>query len=116
MTFLTLLMLDFDQWKAKFEQETNTSFIKATGKKVKSGRGITYYYYCNRSGYFKPSGHNVRALKSKVNPVLLYRTQGQNEFSECPSLKRDDFMLAIQTPNQKQLLQKFGSNIVYMHG
>ena len=33
-------MLDFDQWKAKFEQETNTSFIKATGKKVKSGRGI----------------------------------------------------------------------------
>ena len=37
-------MLDFDQWKAKFEQETNISFIKATGKKVKSGRGITYYY------------------------------------------------------------------------
>ena len=52
--------------------------------------------------------------KSKVNPVLLYKTQGQNEFSECPSLKRDDFMLVIQAPNQKQLLQKFGSNIVCM--
>ena len=52
--------------------------------------------------------------KSKVNPVLLYKTQGQNQFSECPSLKNEDFMLVIQTPNQKQLLQTFGSNIVCM--
>ena len=58
-------MLDFDQWKAKFEQETNTSFLKPMGKKVKSGRGITYYYYRNRSGCFKPNGHHVRALKSQ---------------------------------------------------
>lgn len=228
-------MLDFDQWKAKFENETNASFVKATGKKALSDRGTTYYYYCNRSGYFTPSGCNIRALKSqgtskidsyctaaivltkkddsmqliakvcsthhghsnnlgylrlqnserfhiasklsqgvtferilddiredigedvkrihlttrkdiqniersfglraakkhqddatsvslwvqelsksKMNPVLLYKTQGQNAFSECPSLKKDDFILVIQTPNQKKLLQKFGSNIICM--
>ena len=52
--------------------------------------------------------------KSKVNPVLLFKTQCQNPFSECPSLKNEDFVLVIPTPNQKQLLQIFGSNIVCM--
>ena len=41
-------MLDFDQWKAKFEQETNTSSIKATGKKVKSGFRHFDWRQCNR--------------------------------------------------------------------
>ena len=27
-------MLDFDQWKSEFEQETHASFIRATGKKA----------------------------------------------------------------------------------
>ena len=52
--------------------------------------------------------------KSKLYPVLLYKTHGQRPFSECPSLKENDFMLVIQTPNQKQLLQTFESNIVCM--
>ena len=55
-------MLAFDQWKSKFEEETHTSFIMATGKKVLSGNRTITYYYCNRSGYFM---HNIRALKSQ---------------------------------------------------
>ena len=50
----------FEEWKAKFERQTDSSFVKATGEKAVSGNTITYYY-CNRSG---PSGHNARALKS----------------------------------------------------
>jgi hypothetical protein len=224
----------FDQWKSKFEQETHTSFIRATGKKVVSGKCITYYY-CNRSGYFNPTGQNCRGLKSQgtakinsyctaaivliksdvcthlqakiwsthhghsitlgylrlqrndrfhiaaklsqgvtferilddiresigdtvnrihlttrkdiqnierafglretkkhqddatsvslwvqemakstLNPVLLYKTQGQNEFSECPNLKQEDFMLVLQTPNQKQLLHPYV--FMYLYG
>ena len=68
-------MLDFDQWKSEFEQETHASFIRATGKKAVSGKIITYYY-CNRSGYFNPTGQNVRALKSQgiycENKFVLY--------------------------------------------
>ena len=46
--------------------------------------------------------------KSQLN---LYKTQGQNVHSECPSLHKEDFMLVIQTQSQKQL---FGSNILCM--
>ena len=80
-------MLDFDQWKSKFEQATNTSFMKVTGEKVKSGRGITHYYYCNRSGYFKPSGHNLRAMKSqgtsKINIVTKSDHSAQLHAKVC---------------------------------
>ena len=61
---------DFEQWKAHFGRETNSSFVKTTGVKGGIEKSITYYY-CNRSGYFNPAGHNVRALKSQGTAKLL---------------------------------------------
>ena len=66
---LILCVLDFEQWKTTFEQETNSSFVKATGEKAGREKRLTYYY-CNRSGYFSPSGRNVRALKSQGTAKL----------------------------------------------
>ena len=51
---------------------------------------------------------------SEKNPVLVYKPQGCAAVSNCPSLKKDDFMLALQTPLQRELLSKFGNNIVCM--
>ena len=61
--------IDFEQWKAHFERETNSSFVKTTGVKGGCEKSITYYY-CNRSGYFNPAGHNMRALKSQGTAKL----------------------------------------------
>jgi hypothetical protein len=49
--------------------------------------------------------------KSKINAVLLSKNQSENEFCECPSLKKG---LHACYSDSKQLLQAFGSNIVCM--
>ena len=57
----------------------------------------------------------VREMEDcKVNPVLLYKPQDQDTTPDCPSLKREDFLLALQTPMQKELLITFGKNIICM--
>ena len=66
--------------------------MRGSGEKSACNR-ISTYYYCNRSGYFNTTGHNVRS---------------------SPRLKREDFLLALQTPMQKELLITFGKNIICM--
>ena len=62
---LYVLIADFKEWKVRFERDTNSSFVKTTGEKWSSNKILTYYY-CNRSGYFRPSGNKLRALKSQI--------------------------------------------------
>ena len=45
------------------------------------------------------------------NPVILYKTQG-HELPGHENLKQDDFILALQTPLQKDMLLQYGKNIV----
>ena len=53
-------------------------------------------------------------MKSESNPVLLYKPQGSQPSQETPSLEENDFILALQTPLQADMLVKFGSNIICM--
>ena len=39
---------------------------------------------------------------SESNPVLLYKSQDSEPNSKCPSLKRQDFIMVLQTPLQKE--------------
>ena len=52
-------------WKSKYEEDTNTSLAKATGRK-----GTTDYYYCNRSGYFNTKSKGLRNIKSQGSNKL----------------------------------------------
>ena len=53
-------------------------------------------------------------VKCDINPLLLYKPQDQDTTQDCPSLGRDDFILVLQTPLQRDLLNTFGNNIVCM--
>ena len=53
-------------------------------------------------------------MNSDSNPVLLYKPQGSKPTQETPSLNDDDFILALQTPLQAEVLEKFGTNIICM--
>ena len=51
---------------------------------------------------------------SERNPVLLYKPQDSDPDSKCPSLKSTDFILVLQTPMQREMLLKFGANVICM--
>ena len=53
---------------------------------------------------------------SEKNPVLLYKPQDSEPHSKCPSLKKKDFILVIQTPLQREMLIKFGTSVICMDG
>ena len=48
----------------------------------------------------------------EYNPILLFKNQGQDQPPEMDNTSNDDFVLCIQTEFQRDILQKFGSNIV----
>ena len=50
-------------------------------------------------------------MKSESNPVLLYKPQGSELSQNTPSLGKSDFILALQTPLQEDMLLNFGSNM-----
>uniref|UniRef100_T1J170 C2H2-type domain-containing protein n=1 Tax=Strigamia maritima TaxID=126957 RepID=T1J170_STRMM len=67
---------EFQEWKVKIEQETKSQYVKQNGTK-KCGNFETLRYYCNRSGFYKPTGHQKRQLKK----------QGSNKINCCcPSM------------------------------
>ena len=51
---------------------------------------------------------------SEKNPVLLYKPQDSEPHSKCPSLKKKDFILVIQTPLQREMLIKCGTSVICM--
>ena len=49
---------------------------------------------------------------SDSNPVILYKPQGVPQPDECNNLRDEDFLLAIQTPLQAEMMKIFGSGRV----
>ena len=50
--------------------------------------------------------------KGEYNPVLLYKPQGVSQPQTCAGLNDEDFVLVLQTPLQKDVMQKFAPNRV----
>ena len=54
----------------------------------------------------------VKILQSEnYNPVLLYKPQGATQ-AEIPRVCAESFLLAIQTQFQREMFEKFGSEIL----
>ena len=55
----------------------------------------------------------VEEIKSlNYNPVLLYKIQGMPQSDEMDNIADQDFVLAIQTEFQRDMLMKFGNSTV----
>ena len=61
---MLIRILEFETWKSRLEENTNTQYTKSSGVKIVSGEKQEYYY-CNRSGYFKTHSKGLRAIKSQ---------------------------------------------------
>lgn len=48
------------------------------------------------------------------NPVLIFKQQGELPSDTCRNLKKDDFLLVIQTEFQRDMLCKHGKDGVCM--
>ena len=46
------------------------------------------------------------------NPILLYKVQGVEQTDGMDNLGKDDILLCLQTEFQKDMMTKFGSNII----
>jgi hypothetical protein len=53
----------------------------------------------------------VEEMKNdQSNPVILYKPQGERQPAHCDNLSDDDFLIALQTPLQQQMLQTFSQD------
>lgn len=65
----------FLEWKEKFEKDTGTHFVNSKGN-VKRKTGTVIYFICDRDGYYKAEGKNIR----------LPRVKGSKKInSHCPA-------------------------------
>ena len=48
----------------------------------------------------------------KYNPILVFKPQGEEGNEDTNELKKDDFVLAIQTEFQRDALLKFGPKVI----
>jgi hypothetical protein len=55
---------------SSLEREKNTNYSRSTGNKICSANNETTYYYCNRTGKYKPRTRNTRHLKSQGTSKL----------------------------------------------
>ncbi len=46
------------------------------------------------------------------NPILLYKSQGIEQTEDMDNLGKNDILLCLQTEFQKDMMAKFGSNII----
>lgn len=56
-------MSAFHSWKEKMEKDTHSHFVVVTGVKRDSAGKKVRYFYCHRSGKFRPHGTGKRKLK-----------------------------------------------------
>ncbi len=57
----------------------------------------------------------VEALKDNVqNVVLVFKQQGEEQPSDLNDLSKDDFVIAIQTAFQRDMLVQFGTETICM--
>ena len=77
----------FLEWKEEEEDRSSSKFVKRTQPRTSKEGIVTYYFYCSRSGTYKPKGLSKRSLK----------TQGTSKLnSYCTS-----YMKAKQSPDNK---------------
>ncbi len=48
------------------------------------------------------------------DPVVLFKQQGQEQLDDMDNAAECDFILGIQTEFQRDMLRKFGSNVICM--
>ena len=63
---------EFQKWKESIERETNSSFILRSAPATTLDN-TTSYYYCNRTGIYKPEGKGKRQLKSQGSNKIGYQ-------------------------------------------
>ena len=49
----------------------------------------------------------------EYNPILVFKNQGEEQGENCDDLGKDDFLLAIQTEYQKDMI-RYGENVICM--
>ena len=50
----------------------------------------------------------------EYNPILVFKNQGEEQGENCDDLGKDDFLLAIQTEYQRDMMIRYGEKV--MHG
>ena len=63
---------EFQKWKESIEREKNSSSILRSAPATTQDN-TTSYYYCNRTGIYKPEGKGKRQLKSQGSNKIGYQ-------------------------------------------
>lgn len=57
-------LASFLDWKAEEEIKTHSNYVQRCAPQIR-GDAKTYYYYCNRSGFYTHKGKGKRLLKAQ---------------------------------------------------
>ena len=72
---------EFTVWKEDLERETHSSYVLKCAPVVTQEYRVSYYY-CNRSGKYKPEGHGKRQLKSQGSTKIGFQCSAYIKVSE----------------------------------
>ncbi|UJR26050.1 hypothetical protein I4U23_007396 [Adineta vaga] len=75
-------LADFAEWKASFENLTDSKYVKNCGAKGKSDNQTTEYYYCNRTGPFSQGLRRNKAqgsLRGGIHCTSSMKVEIQND-------------------------------------
>ena len=72
---------EFTVWKEDLERETHPSYVLKCAPVVTQEYRVSYYY-CNRSGKYKPEGHGKRQLKSQDSTKIGFQCSAYIKVSE----------------------------------
>jgi hypothetical protein len=50
----------------------------------------------------------------EYNPILVFKTQGEDQGENIDDLSKEDFLLAIQTEYQRDMMIKYGGKVICM--
>ena len=72
---------EFTVWKEDLERETHSSYVLKCAPVMTQEYRVSYYY-CNRSGKYKPEGHSKRQLKSQGSTKIGFQCSAHIKVSE----------------------------------
>ena len=50
----------------------------------------------------------------EYNPILVFKNQGEEQGENCDDLGKDDFLLAIETDYQRDMMIRYGEKVICM--
>ena len=56
----------------------------------------------------------IEMKKMEYNPILIFKNQGEEQEDDCDDLAKNDFLLAIQTEYQRDMMIKYGEKVICM--